>query len=258
MAGCVVVPVPLILKETVEVVSLNLRVQISVAEQRVAPFVAGPMPQTLEEIVAMASLVLQKRVQRRTPRAHCGCAGFWSAEVVRSAPRAAEQLIRGRAELVVAVPVSQSLEEVVEVVRWVPQERVQQWTEKPPVEVPVPQVWEEIAKVVRFVPQRVQWIVEQFVSTGSPRKGDVAWAGGPSASLGKKIVSVSRIMKEDIQQGTRGKTMVLVAEMQEEQVRAQTSERICVSVGVPIPEVAEQLVTRWVAVPVPQHFEYHR
>ena len=33
-----------------------------------------------------------------------------SAEVVRSAPRVAKQLIRGRAEQVVAVPVSQSSE----------------------------------------------------------------------------------------------------------------------------------------------------
>ena len=39
-------------------------------------------------------------------------------EVVRSAPRVAEQLVRGRAEQVVAVPVSQSLEGVVDVVVW--------------------------------------------------------------------------------------------------------------------------------------------
>ena len=44
---------------------------------------------------------------------------------------------------------------------------------------------------------------------------------------------------------------LLVAEMQE-QVRWQTCKRTCVQgVGVPIPQVAEQLVTCWVVVPVP-------
>ena len=60
------------------------------------------------------------------------------------------------------------------------------------------------------------------------------------AQSGKEIVSMSRIMKEGIQQGTREKIMGPVAEMQ---VRVQELLRICVQiVRVPIPQVAEQCV----------------
>ena len=53
-------------------------------------------------------------------------------------------------------------------VRLVPQERVQQWIDKQLVEEPVPQVLEEIAEVVRFVPQRVKRTFEQIFDVLNP------------------------------------------------------------------------------------------
>ena len=49
--------------------------------------------------------------------------------------------------------VPQVMAEIVEVVRWIPQERVHQRTVEQIVQVPTPQVVEEIAEVVRTIPR---------------------------------------------------------------------------------------------------------
>ena len=49
--------------------------------------------------------------------------------------------------------VQQVVDEIIEVARWTPQERVQQRTVEQIVHVPVPKVVEEIAGVVQIIPQ---------------------------------------------------------------------------------------------------------
>merc|ERR1712032_363258 len=72
------------------------------------------MGQVVEEIVEIAKIISQERVQQRT------------------------------VEQVVDVPVPQVVEEIVEIAKIIPQERVQQRTVEQVVDVPVPQVVEEI------------------------------------------------------------------------------------------------------------------
>ena len=63
--------------------------------------------------------------------------------------------------------VPQVMEEIVEVVCLIPQERVQQRTMEQIVYVPVPQVVEETAKVVQIIPRSVSRTVSSTESSMS-------------------------------------------------------------------------------------------
>ena len=106
-----------------------------VVRRRTEHVVAGPVPQILEEIV----------------------------DVAMSVPRVVEQLNRGAHRTLPMCQCPRFGRETVEMVRLVPQERVQQQTDGHIEGVPLPQIVEEIVEVVRRAPhQHVQQQTDEF------------------------------------------------------------------------------------------------
>ena len=97
-------------------------------------------------------------------------------------------MLHRQVEQIVDVPVPQVVEEVVQVDRIVPQERVQQRTVEQIVEVPVPQMVEEVVHVPQIQVQEriVQNIVEQIVEV--PRQ---IVSTSPTASPRRKVPGFS-------------------------------------------------------------------
>ena len=105
----------------------------------------------------------------------------------------------------VNISVLRVMEEIVavvqEVVKLVPQERVQQWTVE---QVPVPRIPEETVKFVRPVPrERVQWIDEQMVEVLVPQR-----SGG-----GEQIVD-ALVSQDDVLSPLRFQVLAISNEIQ--------------------------------------------